>query len=78
MRKRIFIASAAALAVAGAWAQAPAGAGAGDYPNKTIKIIVPFTAGSATDIMARIVGERLSASMGQAVVVENRPGAGGT
>ena len=40
--------------------------------------MVPFTAGSATDIMARVVGERLSASTGQAVVVENRPGAGGT
>lgn len=74
MKKRIFIASAALLAVAGAWAQSPAG----DYPNKIIKIIVPFTAGSATDIMARIVGERLSASMGQSIVVENRPGAGGT
>jgi tripartite-type tricarboxylate transporter receptor subunit TctC len=49
-----------------------------DYPNKIIKIVVPFTAGSATDIMARIVGEKLSTSMGQAVVVENRPGAGGT
>lgn len=49
-----------------------------DYPNKIIKIIVPFTAGSATDIMARIIGERLNVSMGQAVVVENRPGAGGT
>ncbi|MSQ57134.1 MAG: tripartite tricarboxylate transporter substrate binding protein [Limnohabitans sp.] len=49
-----------------------------DYPNKTIKIIVPFTAGSSTDIMARVVGERLSASFGQSVVVENRPGAGGT
>ena len=40
-----------------------------DYPNKAIKIVVPFTAGSATDIMARIVGERMSASTGQAVVV---------
>ena len=76
MRKRIFIASAALLAVAGSWAQSPAGAG--DYPNKIIKLIVPFTAGSATDIMARIIGERLSASMGQSIVVENRPGAGGT
>jgi tripartite-type tricarboxylate transporter receptor subunit TctC len=76
MKKRSFIASAALLAVSGAWAQAPAGAG--DYPNKIIKIIVPFTAGSATDIMARIVGERMSVSMGQNIVVENRPGAGGT
>jgi tripartite-type tricarboxylate transporter receptor subunit TctC len=51
---------------------------AADYPNRVIKIVVPFTAGSATDIMARIVGEKLTASTGQPVVVENRPGAGGT
>ncbi len=75
MNKRIFMLAASALLVGTAWAQAPAGQ---DYPNKIIKIVVPFTAGSATDIMARIVGEKLGTSMGQAVVVENRPGAGGT
>ncbi len=75
MKKRIFMLAATALMVGTTWAQAPAGQ---DYPNKIIKIIVPFTAGSATDIMARIVGEKLGASMGQSVVVENRPGAGGT
>jgi tripartite-type tricarboxylate transporter receptor subunit TctC len=48
------------------------------YPTKSIRIIVPFTPGSATDIMARIVGERLNAAWGQPVVVENKPGAGGT
>ncbi len=74
--KRFLFAAVIALVAATAWAQAPA-AGQ-DYPNRIIKIIVPFTAGSATDIMARIVGERLGASMGQSIVVENRPGAGGT
>ena len=48
------------------------------YPGKPIHIIVPFTAGSTTDIVARIIGERLAAAFGQPVIVENRPGAGGT
>src|SRR5688572_27216063 len=53
-------------------------ASAQTYPAKSIRIIVPFTPGSATDVMARIVGERLNAAWGQPVVVDNRPGAGGT
>ena len=48
------------------------------YPTKSIRIIVPFTPGSATDVMGRIIGERLNAAWGQPVVVDNRPGAGGT
>lgn len=48
------------------------------FPGKPIRIIVPFTAGSATDIVARVLGERLSPAFGQPVIVENRPGAGGT
>jgi tripartite-type tricarboxylate transporter receptor subunit TctC len=55
-----------------------ASAGAQTYPAKAIRIIVPFTPGSATDVMARMVGERLNAAWGQPVVVENKPGAGGT
>lgn len=48
------------------------------YPNKSIRIVVPFTPGSASDILARIVGQRLSARFGQPIIVDNRPGAGGT
>src|SRR3954467_2636042 len=48
------------------------------YPSKAIHIIVPFTAGSATDVVARLVGERLNTAWGQPAIVENKPGAGGT
>jgi tripartite-type tricarboxylate transporter receptor subunit TctC len=71
--KRFLIAAAAALLTFGAAAQTAAG-----YPNRPIRIVVPFTAGSATDIMARIVGEKISTSLGQPVIVENKAGAGGT
>lgn len=48
------------------------------WPSKPVRVIVPFTPGSGTDIMGRIVAEKLTASLGQTFVVENRPGAGGT
>ena len=48
------------------------------WPAKPMRVIVPFTAASATDTIARIVSERLSAQLGQNIVIENRPGAGGT
>jgi tripartite-type tricarboxylate transporter receptor subunit TctC len=47
-----------------------------DYPNRTITLIVPFTAGGAVDVVARLLGQQLSDRLGRAVVVENRPGAG--
>jgi tripartite-type tricarboxylate transporter receptor subunit TctC len=53
------------------WAQTP-------YPNKPIRFIVPLAPGGAIDFIARALGERMSASIGQQVVVENRTGAGGT
>lgn len=48
-----------------------------DYPNKTITMVVPFPPGGATDALARIVAQKLSVNLGQAVVVDNHPGAGG-
>jgi len=55
------------------------GAGAADtYPSKPIRMLVPFSAGSQTDILARWIGEKITESSGQQVVVDNRPSAGGT
>lgn len=68
-----------AAALAGATLLAPLQAAAqAAYPNKPIRVIVPFSAGSTTDIIARAVTDKLAASLGQPVVVENRAGAGGT
>ena len=57
---------------------APNAASAQDWPAKTITVIVPLGAGSASDIIARVVMEQLGRQLGQTIVVENRPGAGGT
>lgn len=53
-------------------------ASAQQYPNQPIHMIVGFAAGGGTDIAARIVGQKLSEALGQPVIIENRPGAGGT
>jgi tripartite-type tricarboxylate transporter receptor subunit TctC len=61
-------------ALAGLWLMA-ATAHADDYPNRTIKVVVGFAAGGATDVLARIVAEGLHRTLGQPAIVENRPGA---
>jgi tripartite-type tricarboxylate transporter receptor subunit TctC len=48
------------------------------YPNKPIRFVVAFTAGSATDIIGRAVADVMSSSLGQQIIIENKPGAGGT
>ncbi|HSQ03962.1 MAG TPA: tripartite tricarboxylate transporter substrate-binding protein, partial [Burkholderiales bacterium] len=57
---------------------APVSGAESAYPTKPIRIVVPFSAGSATDIMARLIGPEMTKSWGQQIVVDNRPSGGGT
>ena len=61
---------ASTLGSAPAWAQAA-------YPNKPIRLIVPYAAGVSPDVVARLIGDRLGQALGQPVIIDNRPGAGG-
>jgi tripartite-type tricarboxylate transporter receptor subunit TctC len=61
------------LAPHAAWAQ-PA---VGNYPDKPVRLVVPFAAGASSDIVARLLGQKLSEAWGQQFITDNRPGAGG-
>ena len=69
-RRALLLAPLLALGMCGAWAQA--------YPHKPVRLIVPFAPGGFTDVVARILGQKLSIAMGQQWVIENKAGAGST
>jgi tripartite-type tricarboxylate transporter receptor subunit TctC len=66
------------LFAAALWLAGTAAPMAQDYPTHTIKIIVPTGVGGITDLLARMVGNSISEQLGQPVIIDNRPGAGGT
>jgi tripartite-type tricarboxylate transporter receptor subunit TctC len=72
--RRSLIKSAAAALAAAAF---PHAASADDYPSRPVRIVAGFAAGGGVDITARLIGQRLADRLGQAFVIENRPGAGG-
>jgi tripartite-type tricarboxylate transporter receptor subunit TctC len=65
------------LATAALWALPGTATAQGSYPNRPIRMVVPFPAGESIDVIARIIAERWSSALGQPIVVENRGGAGG-
>ena len=68
----------ALLASAFSLLMAPLASAQTDYPNRAITMVVPFAAGGATDVIARIVAEGMSRQLGKPIIIENVAGAGGT
>src|ERR671938_254134 len=66
-----------ALVFAAAMCVSQVGAATDVYPNRPIRMVVPFPPGAASDFLARVLGQKLAEGWGQQIVVDNRPGAGG-
>jgi tripartite-type tricarboxylate transporter receptor subunit TctC len=77
-RRALVAAFALSLGTGGAFAQATSTSSGQAWPAKPIRLVIPFPAGGSTDIVGRLIAERLSQSLGQPVIVDNRGGAGGT
>lgn len=77
MTRRQTLLALAACATLGALALAPTPARASEFPERPVRLIVPFGPGGATDVAARILAESMTRSLGQSVIVENRPGGNG-
>src|SRR5438552_9862791 len=75
--KRTTLTFVLALTATSAGLPAQAQERAADYPNRPIHLIVGFAAGGGNDLFARLVGQKLSELLGQTVIIENKPGAGG-
>src|SRR6266853_79943 len=67
-----------ALVAAAAWVAASTAFAQDAYPSKPVHLLVPFPPGGAVDIVARTLGDELAKRLGQSIIIENRPGAGGT
>ncbi len=72
MTRRISMAAAIAALAIGAGFEVPAQ----NYPTRPLRVVVPYAAGGSTDVLARMVGQKLTEALGQPVVIDNRPGAG--